>query len=74
MASKGSRFKRPQVDVRNQIIFNMCMKQRHDFALRLTVEDKLACPLTSGMTQLEADYLMRQMTELYEVVMEGLAR
>lgn len=48
------------------------MKQRHDYMLRCSEEDKRQYPMWSGMTQHEADYLKQEMTELYETVMEGL--
>lgn len=71
-ASKES-LKEPLSKAKNdKIIFDMCMKTRHDYGLRLTGAQRYKCPPLSGMTLSEARALEDNMQELLDVVLEHL--
>jgi len=56
------------------IVYDMCMRERHDYGLRLTEDERRALPLSSGMTIEEADALRARMKDLYDIVRKGMER
>lgn len=56
------------MNVKNQTINNMCFKYNHAYGLRISEEQRKEYPYMTGFTQQEADFLYKQMEELYDIV------
>lgn len=51
---------------REQIITSMCMTFRHDYGLEKSEGDNFSSKLSSGTTQVEREFLWKQMSQIFD--------